>query len=195
MLHTMVGQGLAIGAETSDDAQAQSLIRRMATGDRRAMDQFYGRFQENVYRFALSRLNDPAAASDVLNETMLKVWQEAERFRGEARVLTWVLGICFHKTMDQMRSRYRHEGSELDPAMPDESEVEMSQVLSRMEDIGRVQEAVTRLSPVQRSVLHLAFYEDLPYAEIARVLECPEATVKTRVFHAKRALKSLLVQP
>jgi RNA polymerase sigma-70 factor (ECF subfamily) len=103
-----------------------------------------------------------------------------------------LLGIAYHKTVDLMRSRQRHEADELDPALPDEEATDMALVLQRMEDIGRVQEALAQLKPMQRCVLHLAFYEDLPYAEIAGVLECPEGTVKTRVFHAKQALKRLL---
>lgn len=195
MLQMMASDSFTIDAAFADADPAALLLRRIAGRDRQALDQLYGLFQESVYRFALARLNDQAAASDVLNETMLEVWQAADRFRGDSKARTWILGIAFHKTMDLMRTRYRHETEELDPAMPDTDATDMALVLQRMEDIGRVQDALACLSQTQRSVLHLAFYEDLPYAEIARVLECPEGTVKTRVFHAKQVLKRLLDRP
>lgn len=191
----MHAQAIAAGRGFEDADPAAVLLRHIALGDRGAMDRFYRMFQDNVFRLALSRLNDFAAASDVLNETMLKVWLEAKRFRGESGVLSWVLGIAFNKSMDQLRGRYRHQAEELDPAMPEVDATDMALVLERMDDMARVQAAMTHLTVIQRTALHLAFFEDLTYADMARVLGCPEGTVKTRLFHAKQALKRLLSIP
>lgn len=172
----------------------QKLIQGIASRDRKAMERFYGLYQEKVYRFAASRLNDPEAAADILNEVMLKVWTDGRGFRGESRVLTWVLGITFHKSMDRMRDRYRYPASELDPDLVEEDALDMSVVMERVNDVQRVQGAMARLPDLQRTALHLAFFEDMPYAEIAAVMGCPEGTVKTRVYHGKQALKQLLAR-
>lgn len=174
------------------DEQAAALLRQVARGDRAAMDQLYGLFEGPVHRLAMSRLNDPGAAGDVLNQTMIRIWRDAGRFRGESKVLTWVLGIAFQKTLDRGRGRHRGEAEAPDPAVPADEAGDMARVLERMEDIGRVRSAVNRLSATQRSALHLAFHEDLSYGEIAGVIGCPERAAKTTVFHAKQALKALL---
>lgn len=194
MLQTTVSDSIAIGTAYDDQDPGRALLRRIGRHDRQAMADFYTRFQESVFRFALARTGDPAFASEVLNDTMLCVWQDAGRFRGEARVLTWLLGIAYRKAMDQMRRALRHPAEVLDENLEDEgASVDLAEVLQRMDDIQRVHAAIARLSDAHRTVLHLAFFEDLPYAEIAAVLACPEGTVKTRVFHAKQTLKRLLV--
>lgn len=188
----MQAERQARDARGGEGEPAVALLRQIAQGDRAAMDRFYRQFETCVYRFALSRLNDSDAASDVLNETMTKVWLEAARFRGESKVQTWVLAIAFQKSMDRLRGSYRHQGEELDAELPDHDAGDMALVLERMDDIRRVRTAVRRLSAIQRTALHLAFHEDMTYAEMAKVLGCPEGTAKTRVFHAKQALKGLL---
>jgi RNA polymerase sigma-70 factor (ECF subfamily) len=125
---------------------------------------------------------------------MLQVWHDASRYRGESSVLTWVLGIAFHKSMDRLRTTCRHEADSLDPAMPDDGAIDVDVVLERMDDIRRVRDAISKLSVIQRTALHLAFHDELQYSQMAKVLGCPEGTVKTRVFHAKQALKRLLAE-
>lgn len=194
MLQTTAHNSLAIGTPFEDEDPATRLLRRIARQDRQAMSEFYTRFQESVFRFALSRTGDASLAGEVLNDTMLCVWLDAGRFRGDARPLTWVLGIAFRKSMDQMRRLLRHPAEALDEDLRDEgASVDLSEVLQRMDDVQRVQSAIAKLGEAHRVALHLAFFEDLPYAEIATVLGCPEGTVKTRVFHAKQMLKRLLL--
>lgn len=194
MLQTTAHNSLAIGTPFADEDPATRLLRRIARQDRQAMAEFYTRFQESVFRFALSRTGDANLAGEVLNDTMLCVWLDADRFRGDAQVLTWVLGIAFRKSMDQMRRSLRHPAEPLDEDLRDEgASVDLCEVLQRMDDIQRVHAAIDKLSEAHRVALHLAFFEDLPYAEIATVLGCPEGTVKTRVFHAKQMLKRLLL--
>jgi RNA polymerase sigma-70 factor (ECF subfamily) len=176
---------LGAGAGPQDD-HAVGLLRDAARGNREAMTCLYDLFQGSVYRLALTRLSDPVLAADILNDTMVEIWQSAGRFRGESKVLTWVLGIAHRMTMDRLGAPPESE------ARPDESATDMTLVLDRLDDARRVRDAVRQLSAVQRSALHLAFQEDLSYAEMAEVLGCPEGTAKARVFDAKQALKSLL---
>ncbi len=177
-----------------DDGQAATLLAAIADGSEPALERFYRTYEGVVYTFALRRLGEPADAADVLNETMLEVWRGAGRFEQRARVRTWLLGIAHHKILDRMRRRGRRREDELDPAMPDDEAEPAWASIAAAQDAGRLRACLDRLSDAHREVVHLAFFEDLSYPEIARLVGCPEGTVKTRMFHARRALKRCLVE-
>lgn len=182
----------ATDEDQARDAEVSGLLARIGTGDRQAMEQLYRAYQSRVYRFARSRLNDSFAAADVLHETMIEIWRHAGRFEGRSRALTWILGIANHKVMDQLRKQSRHVVQEPDESLPDSESPTAESLVETAQNQTRVLECLSRLSEKHREVLHLAFYQDLPYGEIAALVGCPEGTVKTRVFHAKEALKKCL---
>jgi RNA polymerase sigma-70 factor (ECF subfamily) len=178
------------------DQQARTLLLRIAAGHEPSLVSFYGIFEPTVYRFALSRLNDSHAASDILNEVMMEVWKSAERFKGQSRVSTWLLGITYHKVIDYIRKQARHKAEELDENMTekmvDHSDIDLAQVIEGAQDAKAVQQCVQGLPDNHREVIHLAFFEDLGYEEIATIVDCPQGTVKSRVYHAKSMLKKCL---
>ena len=169
------------------------LIAGIARGREQDLAEFYRRYHGRIYAFLLRRLGDAADAAETSNEVMLEVWRGAARFEGRSRPLTWVLGIAQHKALDRMRRRRPDAAN--DGPDPDEIADESAgaaELLARTQDAERLRRCLEHLSEVQRAVVHLAFYEDLGYGEIAAILECPEGTVKTRMFHAKRGLKRCL---
>lgn len=172
----------------SDDS---ALLQRIAAGHRRALEDFYRRHEGRVYAFALKRLGDPALAAEVLNEVMLTVWRDAGRFQGRSRVTTWLLGIANHKCLDALRRRGRDtllEPLEEAQLPPEEGENNTAAALAALDDAELLRYCLERLPEAQRAVVHLAFFEDLPYGEVAAAVDCPVGTVKSRMLHAKRAL-------
>ena len=164
-----------------------SLLRHVAQGHRDSLAELYRQVERPVYAFALSRLADPDAAGDLLHEVMLAVWQKAGSFGGRSRALTWILGITHHKIVDRLRRAGRWQAEPPDEALGDDSPSphDLATLDQRRE---AVREAVASLPDHHRQVVHLAFFEDLSYPEVARILDIPEGTVKTRMFHAKKAL-------
>jgi RNA polymerase sigma-70 factor (ECF subfamily) len=134
-----------------------------------------------VFRYAFTLLRNRHLAEEVVQETMIAVWKGAGQFQGRSQVSTWLLGIARHHAFRAQRNENKGErvpeeqGESPDPSSAVEREV-------------RVQRAVAELPPEQREVVFLAFYEGLPYEEIARVQGVPEGTVKSRMFHAKKKL-------
>ncbi|HEY8553717.1 MAG TPA: sigma-70 family RNA polymerase sigma factor [Burkholderiales bacterium] len=176
----------------SERDAAEQLIARMARGEERALAEFYDAYHGRVYAFALKLVRDRADAAEVLNEVMLEVWRSAPQFAGRSRVLTWVLGIAHHKAIDRVRRRSdRFEDDAALAAVADEAPAAVD-LIAGAEDRDRLRECLERLSEAHRLVLHLAFFDDLPYPEIAEIIGCPLGTVKTRVFHAKQLLKQCL---
>lgn len=178
--------------EPNDTSDASSLLERIARGQIPALEAFYGAFHAPVYAFALKRLRNAADAAEVLNEVFLEVWRSAARFEGRSRPLTWVLGIAHHKIVDHLRRRHEDREETLPPDMADPEPVDVSAALARVQDADLMRRCLERLSGTQRLVVHLAFYEDLSYSEIAEIADCPIGTVKTRMFHAKQSLKHCL---
>jgi RNA polymerase sigma-70 factor, ECF subfamily len=171
---------------------AAGLLARIARHDERALAQFYDAFHARIYAFANRRLNNAADAADALNETMLEVWRSAGRFEGRSQALTWVLGIAHHKTLDALRRRGRHDTVEIDETLPDDDSPGVPELITAAQHASFVRRCLDQLSDIYKLVMHLAFFEDLPYPEIARIADCPLGTVKTRVFHGKRLLKECL---
>jgi RNA polymerase sigma-70 factor (ECF subfamily) len=131
-------------------------------------------------------------AEDVVIETMTAVWRGAQGFARSSRVSTWIFGIARHKALDAIR-KSTHEMVSLDAADGVEDTAEnAAQSAERGSNAREMLRALELLSDDHREVLRLAFYEELPYDEIAALLAIPTNTVKTRVFYAKQQLKRQL---
>jgi RNA polymerase sigma-70 factor (ECF subfamily) len=179
----------AIGSNAAAD-----MLIRMAAGSEAALREFYQVFHGRIYGFALKRLREPADAADVLNEVMLEAWRSASRFEGRSQVSTWVLGIAHHKIIDILRRRKNQPLDEFDPELVVDDSPTAFDVIVGMQDAAQLRRCLEGLSDAHRLVVHLAFFEDLAYEEIANIADCPVGTVKTRMFHARRLLKHCLTE-
>lgn len=176
-----------------DDRPDNELLAAIANQDMQALGEFYRRHQRRVYHFVLSKLNDPFTANDLLHDVMLDVWRSAGRFQGRARATTWLLGIAHHKVLDLWRQQGRRQSNELDETMSDESpDADIEAVTLAVRDREYLAKCMARLSPEHREVLHLVFFEELNYQQISQIIEVPEGTVKSRVYHAKKLIKQHL---
>ena len=184
-----------MSAQDEENALAVALLQRISQGEQQALEDFYRLFESRVYHFALAKLNEPADAADTVNEVMMEVWKHGHRFENRSKVSTWLLGITHHKIVDRLRKRQRMKQQEdIDDHRYhlDDDSAPMEQVIHTAQNARLLQDCLDKLSGNHREVLHLAFFEDLAYQDIARIVSCPEGTVKTRVHHAKNALKKCL---
>ncbi len=169
------------------NSDAQALLERMARRDQAALRELHRHFGRRIYAFALNRLHDADEAETVVSDTLFELWKHPERFRGESRFSTWVLGIARHKMLDRLRARMP-DYDELDEQTPscDLGSFEQLAQRERREGILRCME---KLSDVHRECLHMVFYEGMTLGEVAQMQQCPENTVKTRLFHARQKIK------
>lgn len=168
------------------------LLKKIGTGDEKAFADFFRLYEKRLHRFIQLKLNDFHEASDILNETFLEVWRKADTFQGRSKVSTWVFGIAYYKTMDRLRKKKPMLIDEDNfPEIVDESPDAMASLLSD-ERGSHVKFCLETLKEAHRSVMEMAFFEDMSYGEIAKIVDCPENTVKTRMFHAKQAMKHCL---
>ena len=170
-----------------------ALLQRMSQGDEAALRELYLAYSRSIYAFALRRLRDAAEAEEIVVDTMHEVWRHPQRFRGESKFSTWLLGIARFKLLTLIRSRepQHEELGELEEVL-ESGEEGSFEVLAQKQRREAVRQCMDKLPPEQRECLHLVFYEGYSLAEVAAVLGCPENTVKTRLFHARRKLKNAL---
>lgn len=170
--------------------QEQLLVARMARGEVSALEQLYGLYHGRLGRF-VARMGCPEDEVDaVCNEVMLVAWNKAGSYDPRAsRVSTWLFGIARFKALkvlDQARRRDRATGQDFE-LIEDPDRLE-----HRLGQREWLQVAMAALPPEQRQVVELTFFDGLSYREIGELMECPENTVKTRMFHARRKLRQLL---
>jgi len=171
----------------------QQLIEAIAAGDMNAVTEFYQRHEARVFRYASSKLSDSFAAADILNDVMIDVWRSAGRFQGRSKVSTWLLGIAHNKVMDHWRKKGGREFTEIDDSAVDDSpEVNPEAALAAASDGKLLRLCLAKLKDEHREILHLIFFEDLGYNEIAEIINVPEGTVKSRAFHARAMMKKQL---
>jgi RNA polymerase sigma-70 factor (ECF subfamily) len=169
---------------TSDDA----LIARIASGDRAAMRLLFARHQTAVYRWLLRLVGDEPLVEDLLNDVFLDVWRQAGAFAGRSSVSTWLLAIARHKAISSQRRRRDDQlDAEIAESIPDTAaNAEME--LEERDRSRQLAAALRHLSGEHRAVIDLVYYHGRTVNEVAAILGVPAATVKTRMFYARRKL-------
>jgi len=164
-----------------------TLIRRIAADDRDALAALYREMERPVYRFILSRLNDPHGAADILQDVFIDVWRGSARFEGRSKVQTWIFGIAHRKVIDHMRKHGRVDVTDSVPDTADDSP-DMASCLVAAEEADHVSACLKTLSDAHRSVISLVFYDDMTAPEVSAVIGAAEGTVRSRLHHAKKLL-------
>ncbi len=175
-----------------DELTSTTLLRRVATGDCAAFEQLYQRHAATVYTYLLRLLNDEQAAQDVLQTSFLAVWQQAGRFRGQASVQTWLFRIAYYQAIAWLRHNRREQlVLSLEETQEDK---QFSETISfeQFENRQELTQALKLLNAEQRAILELTFVHNLSADEIAWVLNCPPATIKSRLYRTLRLLAGLL---
>jgi RNA polymerase sigma-70 factor, ECF subfamily len=170
----------------------RKLMQSIARGDREALAELYARYQRTLFHYLLQLTPDYGLAEEILQDTLLAIWQSAHRYEGRSCVQTWLIGVArrqAHNTLRQRKLPLADE-SALDglPATDPEPEAYLLASIACDE----LTSLFRQLAPHHREVLALIFVQELSYAETATMLEVPIGTVKSRLNNARRALRVLL---
>jgi RNA polymerase sigma factor (sigma-70 family) len=189
------GQGVANGrhreSPRSDSREDARLIARICARDRQAFEELYRNYHPRLARFLTNLIHRPQMVEEVLDDTMLVVWNRPDSFNGASKLSTWIFAIAYRKALQMLRRRdepIEDKNAEARESPDDGPEQQAGQ--------HRVQEAllsaISELSPDHRAVIDLTYFHEIGYREIAEIMDCPVDTVKTRMFHARRHLKRIL---
>ncbi|MDB5464699.1 MAG: polymerase sigma-E factor [Phenylobacterium sp.] len=189
------GQGVAgerdrTPARSDRDGEAQ-LIARVRRRDLRAFEKLYRDYHPRLTRFLTNLIHRPNLVEEVLDDTMLVVWNRPDGYNGASKLSTWIFAIAYRKALNALQRQD-------EPLEDKHPEIRASAEAGPEQQVGgrQVQEVLLRamreLSPDHRAVVDLTYFHEIGYREIAAIMECPVDTVKTRMYYARRHLKRML---
>jgi RNA polymerase sigma-70 factor (ECF subfamily) len=173
---------------TSDEA----LIARIAQGDRLAMQVLFARHHVRVYRFLLRLVRSDATAEDLVSDVFLDVWRQADKFEGRSAVSTWMLGIARFKALSVFRRKPEEELDDETASSIEDSSDDPEITLAKKDKGAVLRHCLGALSADHREIIDLVYYHEKSVEEVAGIVGIPEATVKTRMFYARKKLSELL---
>jgi RNA polymerase sigma-70 factor (ECF subfamily) len=177
-----------VGCASTDEV----LIERIAQRDQLAMRTLFARHQTRVYRFVLRLVRNEATAEDVLSDVFLDVWRHASQFSGRAAVSTWLLAIARFKAISTMRRRTDEQlDAGLADTLPDPGD-DPEAALEHKDSAEILRKGLAQLSPAHAEVIDLVYYHGKSVKEVAAIVGLSEATVKTRMFYARKNLVELV---
>ena len=169
-----------------------ALVERVAAGDSEALRELTHRYRAPLRRYLWRQLNgDARAVEEAVQDVFVAVWRGAASYRGEAKVATWLFQIARYLALRARRNESRHAA--LTPLEPGDGESERPDWLGvscEDEVIDRLAltDALQRLSNKHRETLELVFVFGFSPDEVARILDVPGGTVKSRISYARKAL-------
>jgi RNA polymerase sigma-70 factor (ECF subfamily) len=170
------------------------LLRRIGKGDEDAMAAFYREHGRVVLAQVLLVTGERVLAEEIVQDTMLAVWQRAASFRGESSARSWAIAIARRQTRDRLRGRRLPVVNDAFLAdRPGSNPGPEVMALDRAE-LAEVKGAIRGLASPQRELMGLVFGSGLSLPEVAEVLEIPVGTVKSRLSAARAALNRILTE-
>ena len=184
-----------------DNVPDHELVERVKRGEREAFDLLVLKYQHRIANLVARYVQDPSEVLDVAQETFIKAYRAISRFRGDSAFYTWLYRIAINTAKNHLAAQVRRpQESGIDPAdaeqlagNPELKEHATPEGLVLTEEIQRtVIAAIESLPEDLKVAISLRELEGLSYEDIARVMECPIGTVRSRIFRAREAVNARL---
>lgn len=175
------------------------LVARTLNGDVGAFNDLVVRWEASLYRFVVRYLGDSEEARDICQEAFLKAYTNLDRFRGQAKFSSWLFQIA----LNQCRTQFRRKKSRPTVSLDEEEQLSHLQLVPadaeppdaaaiKSQQASELHAALANLPEDQRTAIILKEYHGLKFREIAEILETPESTVKSRLYHGLESLAKSL---
>jgi RNA polymerase sigma-70 factor (ECF subfamily) len=164
-----------------------SILERVKNGDLNAFSELVLRHQKNLLRLALRVTGDLVAAEDVVQESFIKAYQKLHTFEGRASFKSWMFQITLNTAKNKLRGRRFDSLGEDEANIAVEAVSEDDLIQADLKKAIRIE--VAKLPAKQRMALSLRIFDDLSFAEIANIMECPYDTAKANYRHALMKLR------
>ncbi|MEQ1650262.1 MAG: sigma-70 family RNA polymerase sigma factor [Hyphomicrobiaceae bacterium] len=174
---------------TKDDRE---LLARLAKADQAALRSYITRHQLRVFRFIIRCVKNEAVAEELTNEVFMDVWRHASKYEGRSQPVTWLLSIAHNRAISSLRKR-REEAWDDDKAGSLADEGDDPEVVAQKTDKSvQLRACLEQLSAEHKEIIDLVYYHEMSIAEVSEVIGIPEATVKTRMFYARKKLSDIM---
>ena len=161
--------------------------------DQKAFSYLYDNYAGALYSIVNSIVTDREIANDVLQEVFVNIWRKIDSYDPEkGRLFTWMLNIARNAAIDKVRSKGYKDSLKNQP-LPENvnSNNEMVITAPRIDDIG-LKKILTKLKPEQKQLIDLSYFQGWTHEEIAKLLDIPLGTVKTRIRTALTQLRTMI---
>lgn len=180
----------------------EDIILACQNGDAQAFEFLVTRYQKQMFNIAFRMTGSYEETCEVVQEAFLSAYRSIKKYRGDARFSTWLCSITMNQTrshLKEMRNRDFHEGVSINDPPGDEPDSPVTQYPSQQIGVAeqveqkeikeKVQECINALDDEHREVVVLRDIQGFSYDEIAKMLDLPDGTVKSRLFRARLLLK------
>ena len=175
----------------TDDEEVKLLQRIAEKRDIQALEALYMSYRPRLAGFLRRVTDDQETISESVNSVMYRVWNHAQQFSGNSKVSSWIFAIAYRECRRLADKEAKH--ARIVDAVSAESDLQESTTDSATaDDRDVIQAALTELPTEQRLAIEMSYFLGKSIQEIAEVSKCPENTVKTRLFHARRKLRELI---
>jgi RNA polymerase sigma-70 factor (ECF subfamily) len=190
---TPVAKHLNNDHQSNQVKREAALIARLCLADEQALELLYREYYSRLFRFISRVTRQESIIDEVINDVMFVVWEKAMTYDQHCKPSTWIFGIAFNKARQAVRNQtFQHEES-LELLEENSADLGIDDMgLQQLEMDNWLESAFDQLSLDQRTVIELTYFQGLHYSEIAELMGCPENTVKTRMFHARIKLATIL---
>ncbi len=196
-------------AMSVEEARQADLYRRHLRGDRTALEELLVSIEPRLFSLCLRMAGDPQDARDLCQEAMVKVIKGLPNFGGRSRLSTWMIRITMNVCLTSRRRARIRKTSSLDSPgggsgkgaaagqgmgsqLRDPREPAVEQRIQEAEELAALAAGISLMEPEQRALLILRDAQDMEYGEIAELLGVPVGTIKSRLFRARQALRTLV---
>jgi RNA polymerase sigma-70 factor (ECF subfamily) len=196
MLRRIKEDVMAIETQSLEEFNV-TLLHRCMSNDPDACSELFARYNRRIFNTAYRILGEESSAEDALQETLLNVYRGISRFRGDSKVSTWISRITINVCLGMLRKGKNKQFIELDDTMARDLPAEATPFTDPMAhtSLGELKSVVTeafrRMSEKQGIVVRLHDMEGATIQEIAKIIDCPVGTVKSRLFYGRQEFKAI----
>jgi RNA polymerase sigma-70 factor (ECF subfamily) len=177
-----------LSAQTKYDEQ--ELVEKLKGQDNQAFSYLYDNYSAALYGIVKQIVGDAELSNDVMQEVFVNIWRKIDTYDpSKGRLFTWMLNIARNASIDKTRSRNYQQSLRQVPLS--ESEIAHPVVRAGIDDFG-LKKMIYQLKSEQRMLIDLSYYQGYTHDQIAKALNIPLGTVKTRLRAALSQLRNLL---
>lgn len=170
------------------------LLKRIAASDGTALQALFARYNVRIFRFITRLVANEAIAEELTNEVFVDVWNNAGKFEARSTPSTWLFAIARNRAISTLRRRKDEPLDDTMAAAIPDTEDTPEVVMQKDDKRSIIRRCLTQLSTEHREVIDLVYYHEKSVREVSDIVQVPEATVKTRMFYARKALSGLLLE-
>lgn len=170
----------------------KELIERARRGDRRAFDELVKENRDKMFALIYRMTGNRESALDLLQDTFFTAFKKIDRFRGDSAFSSWLYRIASNRTLNHLKRQKIVSFLPFAGIHEETQKYEMADTVQSNELFDSAAKAIAALPPKQRVAFTLRFYEQLPFAEIAAILNRSESSVKTNYQKAVEKLREKL---